>query len=335
MKKLLSAILFLSLFLTTVPIQAKPACNQNIYAPIVKTSVIQPKSIDDLKGNFNNEIKIIFSDIDGTLVPLDDSKQTLNIPKSIKPSVQKLKQANIPVVLATGRPFSEVKNISKKIGCDQTYVITRQGADIRTMNGKVVYQEGIANQDMLKIMDIFEEFKKAYNSTSQSVLFINGEAYSNEKVKLPYNSFKINKVKLYKALGKKAASTTILLYEKDPTKIRQLQKYMAQAFPDYNVFLSTNCYCEISRKDTSKGKAIIKLAQILGYDLKNAATFGDAENDIDMLRQIRQKGGLAIAVGNAMPKLKEQANFIADSVTQDGFAKAVDRILENNAYLKK
>ena len=50
-------------------------------------------------------------------------------------------------------------------------------------------------------------------------------------------------------------------------------------------------------------------------------TIGDQNNDIALL----QAGGVKIAMGNATDELKEVADFITESVYNDGFIKAMER----------
>ncbi len=57
------------------------------------------------------------------------------------------------------------------------------------------------------------------------------------------------------------------------------------------------------------------------------------KNDISMLKLVKDQGGLAVAVGNAMPKTKNSANFTTAPVTQDGFAKAIDKIIKIMPHL--
>ena len=112
-----------------------------------------------------------------------------------------------------------------------------------------------------------------------------------------------------------------------------VKDYLSKAFPNYNIVISGEYFCDVSSKTATKGNAIKKMAQILGVDLKNVAVFGDAENDISMLKQVKSSGGVSVAVGNAMPSVKESASFVTLPVTQGGFAKAIDEIFINNELL--
>ena len=50
-------------------------------------------------------------------------------------------------------------------------------------------------------------------------------------------------------------------------------------------------------------------------------TIGDENNDIALL----QAGGIKIAMGNATEELKKEADFITESVYDNGFIKAMER----------
>ena len=47
------------------------------------------------------------------------------------------------------------------------------------------------------------------------------------------------------------------------------------------------------------------------------------ENDLAMFR----KAGLSIAMGNASPEVKQQADYVTASNTDDGFALAIERFI--------
>ena len=58
-----------------------------------------------------------------------------------------------------------------------------------------------------------------------------------------------------------------------------------------------------------------------GLKKEEILTIGDQNNDIALL----QAGGLKIAMGNATDELKAEADYITDSVFNDGFVKAMER----------
>ena len=54
-------------------------------------------------------------------------------------------------------------------------------------------------------------------------------------------------------------------------------------------------------------------------DRSEIMAFGDGENDIDML----QFAGVGVAMGNADEKVKAMADYVTDTVENDGIEKAL------------
>ena len=338
MKKFMIVCVLCTLFLNVniLQTQASRSFNDSSSANWNETKTITKlRSIDFLVGHFDNEIKIIFSDIDNTILKLDKKNPQAKAPESVKKAVKSLHEAKIPLILATGRAYAEASELAKKIGAEKTYLITQHGSEIWDSKGKLIYQDTIKNADLLAIFNFIETLKKDNKLTSQLVVFSEGKLYSTEKMKLPYNWTKIKKIKALAELGSNATASSICIYETKPKDLKFIQSELKKAFPEYKIDITTDCYCDIVSPTATKGKAIAKLAEILHTDLKNTAALGDSENDISMLNLVKNSDGLAIVVGNAMYATRENANYVTAPVGADGFAKAVEKIIKNNVSLKK
>ena len=79
--------------------------------------------------------------------------------------------------------------------------------------------------------------------------------------------------------------------------------------------------CEITPKGCNKGSALRKACELLGIDLSQAAAVGDGISDIPMFEAV-----YGIAMGNSQDSVKAKADFIAESITDDGFYKAVKHL---------
>ena len=101
------------------------------------------------------ETKILFADIDGTL--LNDQKE---IPKENMTAIQKALDLGHYVVVATGRPLDSAKAVAKDLG------LMMQGCYLIAYNGAIVYDCG--NEKVLKkeslplsyVKELFERAKK-------------------------------------------------------------------------------------------------------------------------------------------------------------------------------
>ncbi len=78
----------------------------------------------------------------------------------------------------------------------------------------------------------------------------------------------------------------------------------------------------IKSKKVNKGIGLKKLLEIVGLNAEEIAAFGDSENDIEVFRV----AGYSIAVANAVPQLKQIANYIAKRERGDGFIEGVEHL---------
>ena len=77
---------------------------------------------------------------------------------------------------------------------------------------------------------------------------------------------------------------------------------------------------EISDPSITKGRALREICDHLNVPITSTIAFGDSMNDAEII----SVAGLGVAMGNADPALKEQADLICDRCENDGIAKALD-----------
>ncbi|GAB4492110.1 MAG: Cof-type HAD-IIB family hydrolase [Anaerolineales bacterium] len=85
-------------------------------------------------------------------------------------------------------------------------------------------------------------------------------------------------------------------------------------------------YIDLTAEGVNKGTALQALAEQLGLYPDQIAAIGDQCIDLKML----QYAGLPVAMQNAVPELKDVAEWIAPSNDEDGVAWAIDEILKRN-----
>ena len=78
-------------------------------------------------------------------------------------------------------------------------------------------------------------------------------------------------------------------------------------------------FTDITAREADKGQALHRMAQYLGLDLAHTIAFGDGGNDATMIRE----AGIGIAMGNAIPALKSDANHVTTSVDENGILLAL------------
>jgi len=82
-------------------------------------------------------------------------------------------------------------------------------------------------------------------------------------------------------------------------------------------------YLDVTHPMANKGDGASALAALIGIDLARTAVIGDMFNDVAMFA----RAGVSIAMGQAPPQVKAKADVVTLANTEDGFAHAVDLIL--------
>lgn len=113
-------------------------------------------------------------------------------------------------------------------------------------------------------------------------------------------------------------------------KIQKIEIYGKDISDDDKAFLEKETdvydhgiYIECTSKGCTKSGAIKTVLDYLGIKKENSIAMGDSLNDIDMLKN----AGIAVAVGNALPQVKEIADFISTPCDEGGVAYAIEKLV--------
>ena len=79
---------------------------------------------------------------------------------------------------------------------------------------------------------------------------------------------------------------------------------------------------DIISRDVGKVRGIKEMLALFGMSREETAVFGDADNDAEML----SFAGAGVAMGNGTPAAKAAADYVTDSVDEDGLEKAFRRL---------
>ena len=102
--------------------------------------------------------------------------------------------------------------------------------------------------------------------------------------------------------------------------------YLKQKLPELYIVKSTPYFCEISNPEAKKSCAVEFLSNYYGIKKEEILAIGDQNNDIELLKS----GGVAVAMGNATDELKKHADFVTDTIDNNGFVKAIEKFVFQN-----
>lgn len=261
-------------------------------------------------------IKLIASDIDGTLVRDGESK--LN-PELIE-VISKLGEKGIVFVAASGRSvvsqeklFAPIRDKIYYISCNGTYV----GKFGECLHCSYIKPEHVKEiiRDTRDYPDctLFLNIDRGYYTDSKDKKVIEWvETGYREKViqveDLLTVDEKIIKVCLYDPKHQ-AGITGKALMDKWRDRL--------------SVVTAGTMWLDFFDKNASKGAALSMLQDMLGVTPEETMAFGDQMNDIELLKQ----ADYSYAIGNAIPEVKQTARFIADTNVNNGVLKVLKTLL--------
>ena len=293
-------------------------------------------------GRKMENLKLIITDMDGTLLTSNNTISDITLDTLIK-----AQEAGIKLVLASGRSWKTLERYGKQLQMDKYHgwFIGVNGAaitDVSTMTNTVLKQlkpENIqeifdASKDLgVEVMGVCDatiydyipesvlELKKTYrqeNDIAEDVPMTGGAFkfvvdqrpnypeiyYINEPKDIPGN---VNKI-------------CFCHFEE---KITEVTAILTKALGDkYSFVRTTPTWLECMPLNISKGNAITTLQEKLNITKEETIIFGDGENDLSMFGC-----GTAVAMGNAMDLVKEQADEITLDNNSDGLAEVIKKYL--------
>lgn len=257
-------------------------------------------------------------DIDGTIF-----KKDYTITDTLKNALQRLVKNGIKVVLCTGRMYAATKCIAEEIGLN-TPVICYQGGLIKNFydNSDTICETTMQANLALEIVKELKKRGVFFNLYINDHLIVERDCdYIEEYVRARNLSYKVVEnceILDYTGVNK------ILAIDNDTDLISNLQKEMAEKYKDtLYVVKSTPRFCEFSNINATKGNAVRFLAEMWNINKSEIMACGDNDNDIEMLLA----AGTKVAMGNATDGLKEIADFVTDTVDNDGVVKAIDKYI--------
>lgn len=96
-----------------------------------------------------------------------------------------------------------------------------------------------------------------------------------------------------------------------------------KTIPGIYVTSSVDYLVEVAEESTNKCRALEELLKREGLTLEETAAFGDADNDVEMLRC----AGVGIAMGNGSSVCKDAADYVTRSNDTEGISYALEQIL--------
>ncbi len=266
-------------------------------------------------------LRLVISDVDGTL--LNPHKE---LTKAAIAAVHRLQEAGIQFSLVSSRPTRGIKWLIDALGV-QAVCAGLNGGLIVNPDLSVIEEHDIPESSVPALEEIVQRHKFDLWVYTRDRWFVpNLNAYhvqhNAQSVRFQPEVFPgFDHLSLGEIVKLVGISENFDAVESCERSIR------AQFGDSLSVTRSQVQYVDITHALANKGAAVEAMSSVLNIPLKQVATIGDAENDIQMFR----KSGLSIAMGQSMPEVRRAALQTTLSNSDDGFAFAIETLLSKRS----
>ncbi len=259
----------------------------------------------------NMSIKLVASDLDGTLVNYDNS-----IPSENLKAIEVLKDKHIDFAICTGKTYSLTKDICNQ--CNASYGIFGNGTQIINLKtGEEIYKNIISFADFETCFFLAKQHQlhvHVYTATeviTSELKYLdlrNSILVSDVPFKVVdsvYEDVKQNNLQIFKFVISSDGDLKEIKNEIEAQTGLSINLIAKRGIYKDTIIQKEYEYLDISPKNIGKGYAIHYLSEFLKVESSDIMALGDNVNDMDLLKS----SGVSVALANAYDELKQIASY--------------------------
>ncbi len=260
-------------------------------------------------------------DLDGTVLRRD-----LGITARTVAALERLRERGVRLLVATGRRFEGAREHAQRLGfADRDPLICYGGSMVRTMSGETLLHRTLPTELGVEVLEWAAE------RDLHARVFVDGRIITSPDTPAVLRHLRRSEEPGVSTLDSPARwlrdggeePTKLVLVDHPDDVERWLEEARAAFAGRLYVTRSLPHYVEVGNLDGTKATALRFLCELWGIDPSRAIAFGDADNDVDMLRFV----GHGVAVGGITQEIREAADAVAPSVSEDGVAAYLESLL--------
>lgn len=250
---------------------------------------------------------VFVSDMDGTLLT---SEKTLN-PLDTE-ALRRYKIAGGHFIIATGRPLHTVTDYLKILGDDEPIILCNGGVIYDACKGRTLYEIDLPES----AKDILFDIRSRYKNVSPEIYTFSKRYYFhlNTVEKWHQNLLGIEFIKadtpddIQEPWNKMLFADEIEIIDEMSQYVKKFEGMGLRFVRSFPKFL------EVLPDGVSKGSAVDKLIEIMGWQNLKIAAAGDYDNDIEMLI----RADISFCPKNSQDCVKNAATVVLNSTCDEG-----------------
>ena len=260
--------------------------------------------------------RAIALDLDGTLTNHDK----VVTPRTRQALLQAESKGAI-IILASGRPTYGIVPVAECLELEKRggYILSYNGGNIvNAKTGEKLFSQFLPDA----VIPILYKYAKEKNHAllgyagNEIITEMPDDQYVKEESRI--NKMNIRKVdNLLDALE---PHPTKLLMTGDPTDMIKAEEELVEILGEkMDIFRSAPFFLELVPKGIDKAQSLLRLLSKINLTPADLIAFGDGYNDLSMLKL----AGVGVAMANAAPEVRADADYVTLSNEEDGVAAAL------------
>ena len=261
--------------------------------------------------------RAIALDLDGTLT----NHEKVVTPKTREALLQASAKGAV-IILASGRPTYGIEPVAECLELNKQggYILSYNGGNIvNAKTGEKLFSQFLPDEVIPELYAYAEENGHALlgYAGNEIITEMPDDQYVKEESRI--NKMNIRKVEnLFEAME---PHPTKLLMTGDPTLMLKAEEELVEKLGDRrDIFRSAPFFLELVPKGIDKAKSLTRLLAKINLTPSDLIAFGDGYNDLSMLKL----AGMGVAMENAAPEVRAEADYVTLSNEEDGVAAALE-----------
>ncbi|CDA65109.1 hydrolase [Segatella copri CAG:164] len=267
--------------------------------------------------------RAIALDLDGTLTNHDKV-----VTPETREALLQAEAEGVVIILASGRPTYGIEPVAECLELDKRggYILSYNGGNIvNAKTGEKLFAQFLPDE----VIPILYRYAKEKNHAllgyagNEIITEMPDDQYVKEESRI--NKMNIRKVEnLFEALE---PHPTKLLMTGDPADMLKAENELSEILGDrMDIFRSAPFFLELVPKGIDKAKSLLRLLSKINLTPADMIAFGDGYNDLSMLKL----AGMGVAMQNAAPEVRAEADYITLSNEEDGVAAALEHFCKKD-----
>lgn len=260
--------------------------------------------------------RAIALDLDGTLTNHDKV-----VTPRTRQALLKAQEQGAIIILASGRPTYGIVPVAECLELEKRggYILSYNGGNIvNAKTGEKLFSQFLPDA----VIPILYKYAKEKNHAllgyagNEIITEMPDDQYVKEESRI--NKMNIRKVdNLLDALE---PHPTKLLMTGDPTDMLKAEEELVEILGEkMDIFRSAPFFLELVPKGIDKAQSLLRLLAKINLTPADLMAFGDGYNDLSMLKL----AGVGVAMANAAPEVRADADYVTLSNEEDGVAEAL------------